>query len=631
MEKGVLTEEKRKNRTALIVLVIIILLQSLWSGYQFAEKKQATHSDEIWSYGQANSFYQCSIYIPQGVFVKDTDGILENYINFREWVSGQELHDYVTVQKGEQFRYDSVYSNSVDGVHPPLYFFLLHTVCSFFPDSYSLWYGFALNLIFMVVLQLYLFKLARLFCKSPVPALICCALYGAGTGALNTMLFIRMYCLLSMLTVMYVYYSAAFCEAVLCDEEKALKKYLPSVGITAFCLFFTSYLTIAFCGVFTALLCVYLLCKKKLGRAIAYGLTVAAALGLMLAVFPVAFKHIFGSGELNRSPFTFDNQFRRISSYVLSETVGIYISIFQSSTDDIILAVIGALIVLMLPLCFLFRKEEWFRKLTGRVKAALKSVPGKLKEASFLPLITFASGLTVILVLARLIDIYHNGSFVRRYIFNLYPIAVLLAVWLVWRALRAFPKIRKAVPFLMTAGAAALAVLINLNYPTIFIMEHYGDYTDITKLTQDKNVLVVVQRVSDEDEGNVAKSWIVTCYAAYLRDCESAFILTDNDYDRYLSDIDDGREISYALVNEGTFEMDEETERRILRGKTDRSAKTVTADSTMQSVVDETDNKLTQLNERLEQLNGGSTAEPLFAMNIQGETMIVVKIDKINK
>ena len=45
--------------------------------------------------------------------------------NCNEWLSGEVLKNYLTVQKGERFSFGSVYYNMACDMHPPLYFFAL--------------------------------------------------------------------------------------------------------------------------------------------------------------------------------------------------------------------------------------------------------------------------------------------------------------------------------------------------------------------------------------------------------------------------------------------------------------------------------------------------------------------------
>ena len=96
--------------------------------------KKNMHTDEVLTYGLANA--------PEG-WITLTNG--EIYSPARKaWM------DYVTVGEN-RFDYAVVWRNQAMDVHPPLYYALIHTICSFFPGKFSLWFAGAVNLIFAVL------------------------------------------------------------------------------------------------------------------------------------------------------------------------------------------------------------------------------------------------------------------------------------------------------------------------------------------------------------------------------------------------------------------------------------------------------------------------------------------------
>lgn len=66
------------------------------------------------------------------------------------WLDGSDFREFLTVEAGEHFAYQSVYDNNTYDAHPPLFYFLLHTVCSLFPGVYSPWLGIVMNIVLMV-------------------------------------------------------------------------------------------------------------------------------------------------------------------------------------------------------------------------------------------------------------------------------------------------------------------------------------------------------------------------------------------------------------------------------------------------------------------------------------------------
>ena len=167
-----------------LILAVIIILQIANITNVIVNKKKGYHSDEIYSYGLSNSFYQ--------PFISSDYFSQTEYKNVDEWISGQMLRDYVTVQPGETFRYDSVWYNQANDRHPPLYYAVLHTICSFFPNTYSPVFGYIINYICFIVMQVFLYKLALNMLKSKYLALLLCCFWGFSTGATDLTIFIRM-------------------------------------------------------------------------------------------------------------------------------------------------------------------------------------------------------------------------------------------------------------------------------------------------------------------------------------------------------------------------------------------------------------------------------------------------------
>ena len=133
-----------KKSTA-IIFIIIFALSLLRITYAFAFNKQDAHSDETWSYGLSNSHNNPFI------FAENDKTTIRN---FNEWISSDVFVDYLTVQEGERFDYASVWYNQKYDDHPPLFYVLLNTVCSFFPNSYSLWYGYIINVLAFIILMI---------------------------------------------------------------------------------------------------------------------------------------------------------------------------------------------------------------------------------------------------------------------------------------------------------------------------------------------------------------------------------------------------------------------------------------------------------------------------------------------
>ena len=114
-----------------IILTAIILAQVIMLFFIFSKCKQGFHSDEVWSYGFANS-----------VESKELDIANDGTSLMNRWRDSEDFRRYITVEEDQRFRYDAVLYNTNNDYNPPLQLLILHTICSFFPGKFS-WYFWA--------------------------------------------------------------------------------------------------------------------------------------------------------------------------------------------------------------------------------------------------------------------------------------------------------------------------------------------------------------------------------------------------------------------------------------------------------------------------------------------------------
>lgn len=178
-----------------IFAIILVLAQILVICF-FSAEKIGYHIDEIFTYELSNSTSGNN----------DILGTINHDEKFgRDWFSGDEIRSYLVVDDGERFRYSSVLANQEADVHPPLYYLIFHTVCSFFPGVFSKWFGLSINIIFFIVIDILLYFLAKKLSNNGNVAILSVAIYGFSVGAINTVTFIRMYALLTLWVVLFVY------------------------------------------------------------------------------------------------------------------------------------------------------------------------------------------------------------------------------------------------------------------------------------------------------------------------------------------------------------------------------------------------------------------------------------------
>ncbi len=550
-------EKLNVNKVCIIALIVVIIAQIAVTAYYFSTERQGLHSDEIWCYGLANSYDGPYVFLKDGIrsptLIKDYNLELSDTRNICEWVPGEVFNDYLTVQRGERFAYDKVFHNQSLDHHPPLYYMLLHTVCSFFPDKFSLYFAFVLNCVFLVFTQIFLFKLAKLMMKSDIAALAVCALYAGCRGALFTFSFLRQYCFLTMLLVMYSYFTAKFFYS----EEKVLKKQLPPILISAFCIFMTNYCAIMFVGVMTACICVYyFFSHKKKKLMLIFGGSTLLTLLLSFAVFPAALKQIFAYSPYQGKIFDFIAQFRLLMHYILKPTLGINVSIYKSNIVSVIIASIVLIAAFSAPILFLFRDKEFVKKLLALLKSLPKKTIGFLKNANYFWLFLIISCLANILVLNRLTDVFYMGDFIVRYVFYLMPFVFIIPFMAFKLILEAVTKNLSFIKKLAVPAITAVYVVFVVH--SQLYCEDMIDANGLGTIAQQRQFLKGTTTLVVMTQDYIATSWLLTNLSMILNEADEVYVTFPKTFETDLDEIlEDGKNIDRILVCYDSYEMND--------------------------------------------------------------------------
>lgn len=610
-----------KKYGAYLLLALIIVVQLSYSIFVFCTKKQALHSDEIWCYGLANSYHKPFIYLEDNVFQDGYTGGYKGSDITNKWIDGKVMNDYLTVQEGERFNYASVYHNQVLDHHPPLYYAILHTICSFFPDSFSLWYSFSINLVSMVFIQIFLFKLSKLFTESNSIPLIVCLLYGAGTGALSTIMFLRQYCFMTMLILMYYYFSIKLYKSYDKDNGFNLKKYVPPMALVAFLLFFTNYTMAIICGSFTAFMCLYMLCRKKIKQMFIYGFSMVGALGAFCAAYPYVIKHTLlykdGNGDVFKG--TYKERLMYALDLLLKHTVSKEVSIYKSATIYYIIAGLVIASVVIIPLAVLFRKETWFLSAKEKIKESFKCDIKRLLRTDISFIILFSANLVFVLILPLISDVITQGPPVARYLFVIMPVVCLSVVYIITAIFKRLP--RKGGEIIALLAVLVMAVKINIYQTSPVLKENPKGYTDLTAVSADKNVLLFASHTD-------FKVWYIQCFPIYLRKANSIFVTSVIDTKSFENNTDD-RKVDIVIAPVASFKEDGEWYEKIsetdseLFGLMEESWK-YSADAVFEQAYKE---QIVFADQRLEKIADPDNAEVLYCINIQNEYYAVIQLN----
>lgn len=487
----------RRLPVSLLVLLLVIQLVLLVRTF---DSREDFHIDECWSYGFANSYYDG--YISRGA-VEDSASLKEwndtwATQNFGEWTSGETLQDYLTVQEGEAFDYASVLASQRYDIAPPLHSLILHTICSFFPNTFSWWYAFSINLVAFVGAQICLFLLARRLLHSPWLGLLVVAFFGFSPGALNGFTFLRPYALLTFLLLLYCCINVRLYDK---GFRGCPGTYL-ALGVVTFLGAYTQVYFLFFAFVTTVGWCIHLAIKRDWKALLLYGCVTLAAVLVMCA----ACTHMFEAMRYQSSVYEEEHTVAWRIMYCLSILLGNSIGL-SVPTD------FGSTRILLLILLFMsvfVAMRSWQDGFSLR-ESLVRGLGGEGRMSSGNPawcwLTILASTLVAFAIVATSIDVMYMGILSVRYFVFVMPYVCLMFVGLLWRFVACLVRkegTRTLVTLLITAMLSVSAVS-GSRY--VFSFPDAADFDGtIDSLTTDADVVI-----------DLPADWSLTYWASHLR------------------------------------------------------------------------------------------------------------------
>lgn len=256
----------QKNRIYFVLFLLVWCVQMLTAVY-FCCQKQGFHEDEFYTY--------YSTARTNGLFVEDG-----------AWMEREDYYNEFVVLEGQGFQYGLVRLVQSWDVHPPVYYWIFHTVCSFFPGRFSKWFGLGINLA-AFGLSLFLLRILALKVtgRNEKLSLLVCLFYGFTPAVMSSVVFIRMYALL----VVFVYLCAILHVNMVQSHVDRLPffKFLLPLMIITYLGFLTQYYYFIFLLFMGGAFCLYLLWRdRNLWNCIRYGGSQAVVFVLAYLTYP---------------------------------------------------------------------------------------------------------------------------------------------------------------------------------------------------------------------------------------------------------------------------------------------------------------------------------------------------------
>lgn len=304
-------KENLKKIFYIICLILICILMFFW-----IDKKEGFHTDEVFSYGTSNcddsNVYQIyggkdpdnEMMLDKSI-IKTIANVIHYNLNKDEfeseyeeirktkssvWRTREEAKEYVTLDKDEIFNYFVVYYNTGEDVHPPLFYFVVHLVSSLIVGNFSKYIIFSINLVFLI---LTLWIIRKIFCVLKKEHLIIPAtlLYGLSIGAISTVMFQRMYMMLTFFTVCFLYVNLK----IYLNDFKLDKKLKWQLCLTILFGFLTQYYFCIYAALVALLMLIFMIRRKDKENIKRYIIQFIKMAIIGIVIFIPCIYHIFFS------------------------------------------------------------------------------------------------------------------------------------------------------------------------------------------------------------------------------------------------------------------------------------------------------------------------------------------------
>lgn len=291
-----------KNRNRYLIAFMILWVAQMAAAFYFCTQKQGFHEDEYYTYystARTNGFYV-------------EDG---------QWMEREAYRNEFVVLPGQQFQYGLVKQVQSWDVHPPMYYWVFHTVASLVPGVFSKWIGLSVNLFFHGINLILLTCVSYLVSgRDAKMACLATLVYGFSPAVMSGVVFIRMY---EMLTTFVLCCAILHVRAVQrpqgetdWEEKLSFAKFLLLTAVVTYVGFLTQYYYFIFLFYMALAFCVYLLWRdRNLYNCLWYGISQAAAFGLAYLTYPAFPAQMFRGqrgAQATENFFNWSNTYERI-------------------------------------------------------------------------------------------------------------------------------------------------------------------------------------------------------------------------------------------------------------------------------------------------------------------------------
>lgn len=235
--------------------------------------KRNLHVDEVASYILSNNNESISLDFEEG----------KTYTSIRQLY----LESVAVNSVAEQFNFINVWGNQAKDVHPPLYYVILHIICSLNLGRFSIWYAASINICFAMFTLYIVRKLMNLFIDDLAIINLCSILYITSAGILQNVSFLRMYVM-----AMFWVTLTAYLFIKVYDEKFSWKRWI-QIGLTAIAGALTHYYCIIYLCATCIVFGVCLIFQRRYKEIVCLLVDMITAAVISIGIFPSMLRHMF--------------------------------------------------------------------------------------------------------------------------------------------------------------------------------------------------------------------------------------------------------------------------------------------------------------------------------------------------
>lgn len=275
----------RRLKVGIAVLLIIQVSVLCYWG----DQKQGFHVDEVYTFELSN--YPDTIY-------GDGDNA------YASWNSGDIFREILEPAKGHLFDLSVPFWNGETDNHPATYYILVNVVSSVFKlfgGNVGKWAGLIPNIVCCLITTVVMVLLLKDLLQNDTLALAGAAAWILSIGSINTGIYLRMYALVSMFSVMFVWQHLKLLSGRF--QRKPVWRTLSVLQLITIAGILSQYYFLFLAFFLCGFVCLYLFLKKDWTMLGCYMLTEISAVGAAELLFPRMVVRLFfgdrGSEAIN--------------------------------------------------------------------------------------------------------------------------------------------------------------------------------------------------------------------------------------------------------------------------------------------------------------------------------------------